>query len=37
VTRLQNSIRKALEGATNAELILIEPTRPRVAGSDKAA
>ncbi len=28
IERLQHAIRKALEGATNAGLILIEPTRP---------
>jgi len=37
VARLQTAIKKALDGATDAGLILVEPTRPRVAGSDKAA
>jgi len=37
VARLQATIRKALGGATNADLILIEPTRPRIAGRDQAA
>src|SRR5262250_617919 len=37
VARLQATIRKALGGATNADLILIEPTRPGIAGRDQAA
>ena len=37
VARLQTAIKKALDGATDAGLILVEPTRPRAAGSDKAA
>jgi len=37
VVRLQTTIRKALRGATNADLILIEPTRPGIAGRDQAA
>jgi len=37
VARLQTTIRKALGGATNADLILIEPTRPGIAGRHQAA
>jgi len=37
VARLQTAIKKALDGATDAGLILVEPTRPRVADGDKAA
>jgi cation diffusion facilitator family transporter len=37
IARLQVVIRRALEGATSPALILIEPTRPGSAGSDKAA
>ena len=37
VARLQTVIKKALDGATDVDLILVEPTRPRIAGSNKAA
>ena len=37
VVRLQSAIRKALDGATNGSLILIEPTRPGANQSDRAA
>ncbi len=37
VVRLQNAIRKALDGATNSSLILIEPTRPGAKQGDRAA
>ena len=37
VARLQATIRKALDGATKADLILIEPTRPGIAGRGQAA
>lgn len=37
VVRLQSAIRKALDGATNGSLILIEPTRPDATQGDRAA
>jgi cation diffusion facilitator family transporter len=37
VIRLQSAIRKALDGATNGSLILIEPTRPGANRGDRAA
>lgn len=37
IIRLQNVIRKALDGATNGSLILIEPTRPGANQGDRAA
>ncbi len=37
VVRLQSAIRKALDGATNGSLILIEPTRPGAKQGDRAA
>lgn len=37
VIRLQSAIRKALDGATNGSLILIEPTRPGANQADRAA
>jgi divalent metal cation (Fe/Co/Zn/Cd) transporter len=37
IIRLQTVIRKALDGATNGSLILIEPTRPGANHGDRAA
>ena len=37
VIRLQSAIRKALDGATNGRLVLIEPTRPGANRGDRAA